>query len=181
MNPERWEYRVWGEAARDAELRLQGEKEIGAEYRTDTYLLTADEAVLPKIRADERFEVKRRLEVRDGFERWVAETSAPFPLGAETVAALLPDAPAHALTDAKALRAYAESLPDLLVLSVRKHRRRFALGDAEAEVTAVQASDDVLRTVGIEAEGFEAALAAAEALGLSAAPNRDYGAALRRS
>lgn len=181
MHDDRWERRAWFEGPHEAGERLSREgEEIGAAYRTDTYLLAADEALLTKLRGGELFEVKRRLDVRDGLERWVMEASLPFPLGAEDAAAVLPGAPAHALASPAALTAYAETVPGLTVVPMRKHRRRYRLGEAEAEVTAVQAGERIVETVGVEAATFEAARTAAERLGTSGLPNEGYGAWLRR-
>ena len=180
MDDERWEHRAWfgGPAEPPARLAREGE-EVGAEYRTDTYLLTDDGDLLAKLRGGARYEVKRRTASCDGLERWVMTSSLQFPLGADDAAPVLPDAPASALADAGALAAYAATVSTLTVASVRKHRRRYRLGAAEAEITAVQANRVVAETVGIEAAAFADARAAAERLGTIDLPNRDYGAWLR--
>ena len=181
MNEDRWERRAFLGGPSEPARRLAAlGTPLGDAYRTDTYLLTGDADLLPKLRGTARLEVKRRVEVRGGLERWVVETAAAFPLAASDVAALLPGAPEAALTSPEALLRHAADA-HLLVLPVRKHRRRFTLGGAEAEATGVIAGGRVAETVGIEAASYEEAEAAARTLGLLDLPNASYGDWLRRA
>lgn len=179
MQADRWEMRVWFEEGHEGLDRLAREGEdLGAEYRTDVYILTKEDALLPKLRDERLFEVKRRLDRRDGLERWVLETSQPFPLPQEAAGAVLPDAPAHALATPEAFRAFAETFAEFAVVPLRKHRRRFRLGAAEAEIAATSGGLPAA-SLGIEAARFKDAQAAAERLGIIGLPNKDYGQALR--
>ena len=61
-----------------------------------------------------------------------------------------------------------------------KRRRVFEVAGARAERTRVELGKVTIESVAVEAEIFEAALAAVGELGLARAPNLDYIAALRR-
>jgi hypothetical protein len=101
--------------------------------------------------------------------------SEVFPLDGAVVAQVLPDAPRAALVDPGALEAYARTLARLTVSPVRKHRRRYKLGPAEAEVTAVMWGTVVTETVAVEAEELTDTQIAVAALGTGNLPNLHYG------
>jgi len=180
MQAERWEHRVWFDGPAEPLERLAREgEEVGAEYRTDTYLLGPDAALLPKLRDNARFEVKRLLETKDGLERWRAETSLPFPVSGANVYRVLPGVPSESLRSPEALLAYAATLEGMRVVAVRKHRRRYALDEGEAEITMTQGGSLPAATLGIEAPDHDGAMALVRRLGTDPFPNRSYGTALR--
>jgi hypothetical protein len=175
MQDERWEFRVWTRTEEAAEkLARLAPEEAGAAYRTDTYLLISDDRLLVKIRSGQRFEVKRLLGTDGSLQHWRMECSLPFPLSGEGLPAAFPE------------RRY-ETPPDLFkslgaetpIVPIRKHRRRYVLDGAEAEVTSVISGQARFDTVGIEAPQQEACRRTADLLGIGDLPNTDYGAFLR--
>ena len=114
--------------------------------------------------------------MRRASDRWTMAARRDFPLPPGAVAPLLPEADACASPEALLAEARRAGLR---VVRVTKHRWRYRLGGAEAEVVRVGGPREAL-TVGIEAARLPDALAARDRLSLTDAPNADYGTWLRR-
>lgn len=177
-----WEYRAWfSEQAAPvtamADLGLAGE----AVYRTDTYFLPLDPTLNPKIRGDERFEVKRRDEVAQGLERWSLPVSTDFPMQADALLPLgMTILDGREIETPAALETALEAA-GLPVVAVRKHRRRFSVGAVDGEITEVLGGGLPAITVAIEAADFSDLKETASQLGLRDHPNESYGAVLRKA
>lgn len=177
MDDARWEYRIWPEDTEPYASRISARagSQPAAEARTDTYLLTADENLLAKIRGGERFEIKELLETRRGCERWMLAVSTPFPVGARHLEQLLGDA--RDMPTAKALIEAAQET--LQIVSVRKDRLLFSIGTTRAEITRVSLSGRSAISVALEAPDADSCARFAEELGLAESENIDYGSMLR--
>lgn len=135
----RWEFRCWPPAALAhdiaALLDAAGDwQDLPHERRTDTYLLPPNRPdLLPKLRGGKRFEIKRRLEVRDALERWTMPLSEPLPLhpaAGERATKLLGEARPIGELDPAALAHLG-----WIVARVDKARRRWNCDGTTVEVT----------------------------------------------
>lgn len=182
MDIQRWEYRIWPRTIPPAlEPRLATTTMPPEPARTDTYLLTEDPDIMPKLRDDELLDIKRRRGRRDGLERWTALKKCAFPLGpgdlwpfpdrlARQSGWMRPDLLADAAREA-----------GLLVASVRKSRRLFEIESTSLEITQVDGGGLPPLTLCAEGEDFEATRRVAELYGLTDLPNINYAAALREA
>ena len=176
----RWEVRRWPtRAGAEALARRLADREsewerLPDEWRTDTYLLPPDRPdLLPKLRGGERFEVKRRLEVRDGLELWDMPLSEPWP-PSRTVRERAAELLGRALPTGEPDRAALDWL-GWTVAPVDKARRRWS-----HEGTTVEVTETTLGwTVAFEEPGHDTLLARLARLDLPTMPNRGYGARLR--
>lgn len=177
MQDDRWEYRIWPEDAAllSRTMADHADEELAAEFRTDHYLLPADDRINAKIRGGELFEIKELLETRQGAEHWMMVISQTFPVGAKSFEQLLGDA--RDMPTARALIDAAQE--SLQVFEVRKHRRRFALGAAEGEIVSIMTGEHTASSLCIEAPDPETCLKLGEELGFAEFDNIGYGTYLR--
>ena len=180
--PVRFEYRIWGAAFPE----LPAPDQVPAS--PEVYLLRAGvDDVNAKFRAG-ALEIKRLLGLRAGLQRWLPALRCPLPLPAAVIEGELCPAlgvAAPPLTRARYdlerfLSEVASAWTGVQAVRLVKRRRVFEVAGARAERTRVELGTVTIESVAVEAEIFEAALAAVGELGLARAPNLDYIAALRR-
>ena len=180
LKEQRWEYRIWPpEGVPALDMVSQKGQIQKSEYRTDTYIITADTDLLSKLRGNRLFEVKRRCASREGFEQWGISIRSAFPLSPESLNDLPQSLsrPVGCETPESLERMAVES--GALVASIRKHRRLFDIDTVQAEITEILGGGLPTLSIALEGEEFDRTRAVANDLGLTAFPNRDYGAALR--
>lgn len=176
----RWEYRIWpSETAAPLDAVRQKGKMQQSEYRTDTYVLSKSEDLSPKLRGNRLFEVKRKCETVEGFERWGVALRKEFPLTADDLNIYPKELHgASGCADPESLETAAVK-NGLLVASIRKHRSLFDIDTVQAGITEVLGGGLPMLSIALEGEDFERTKAVALDLGLTAFPNQDYSAALR--
>lgn len=155
-----FEFRVWGADA-DAlgrAIRRRG-RPSGQKAGGDSYLLLAGEPSLGIKARDGRLDVKQRIEVVDGLERWQPVFSAAFPLVSvrklpERIAAAAGDRKIGSIEDLR--EAVQASFPGALVVRVGKRRRLFDLAGCKAEVDEVEVRGRLLACAALEHEDAQA-------------------------
>lgn len=151
-----FEFRIWGADADELgrAIRRRG-RPSGEKTGCDSYLLLAGEPSLGIKARDGRLDVKRRIEVVDGLERWQPVFSAAFPLVSarelpERIAAAAGDRTIGSIEDLR--EAVRVSFPSALVVRVGKRRRLFDLAGCKAEVDEVEVRGRTLGSAAIEHE-----------------------------
>jgi exopolyphosphatase/guanosine-5'-triphosphate,3'-diphosphate pyrophosphatase len=181
----RWEWRQFGSGFPAIDARLSA---MGAEPRrsAEIYLVADREDVNVKIRGDQ-IDVKCRLRVDRGLERWAPILKIAFPLDRTSIGAVfaLWNVPAPVLErssytlDAFLHDVIAES-PDVRVVGVTKSRRLAPIDGCTVELARLEIDGDPLTTVAIESEDPDKVRELARVLDLAGLPNVSYVAALRR-
>src|SRR6056297_2741798 len=186
--PGRYEFRVWPHDMPQAVTVLQQSWPlIGAERRTDIYLLTERSPLrLVKLRAGNRLDVKRRGRDYGALQHWRYHAYPLFPLSranlrsaarALGLTGLMPDAgqsPGHLVAQ------LGQVAPAILPMTVNKSRLLFRKGSSCAEICRVTVAGWSRLTLAIEDPDSDSALATLDALGLGHLPNRSYGDVLCR-
>ena len=176
MQDDRWEYRIWPDASAgmvESLTNLLGQA-VRTEARNDTYFLTLADDVLAKIRGGQHFEVKRRLEEREGCEHWVKEVKQPIGQRGG-FHQMLGDQ-----IEKPAAKAWLESAGNgIAIVEVRKQRQLFSILEADVEATTISIPGKRLDTVALEAPSFELCNQLAEKLGFKEHANQHFGVALR--
>lgn len=184
----RYEYRVWPhDVPQAAALLQQFWPLVGAERRTDLYLLTETSPLrLVKLRAGNRLEVKHRDYDLGPLQHWTHHSYPMFPLPLKALRALaealgltglMPDAgrsPGHLVAR------LGKTTPAVLPMGVSKSRLLFRKGSSRAEICRVTVSGWSRLTVALEDSDPDSARAAIDALRLGHMPNRSYGDVLCR-
>lgn len=184
----RYEFRVWPhDMPQAAALLQQSWSLVGAERRTDLYLLTErSPLILVKLRAGNRLEVKSRGLDHGPLQYWTHHAYPFFPLPRSTLRTLakelgltdlLPDAgrsPGHLVAR------LGDTAPAILPMTVRKSRLLFRKGSSRAEICRVTVAGWSRLTLAIEDPDPDSALAALDALRLGHMPNRSFGDVLCR-
>ena len=162
----RWEWRTFGEAALAGAPGHVDEED-------DVYLLSPFSDASVKVR-EGVLDVKHLLDVdEDGLERWVPVLKAPFPVGADDLAAVLDvlrappvelDRDSYTLDEL--LREVAPAA-GLRGVPVHKSRARHTVGGCAAEVSRLRTAAGTATTTAIEAEDPERVRAAVASLGLA--------------
>lgn len=180
----RYEFRCWRDDVTGVLQNFQKNfDDLGVEERIDIYLLPRkDQGVLPKIRGGDSFEIKRRLNMSESFERWEVAVQKDFPLSAKTVAHILdildePQLEAVRLPDSRAAVEF--FAPYFDVLCVPKMRRLFKGNGCRAEITHVLISLKPYETVAFESEDPSEIAGNLKKFRLSDCDNKNYGAILR--
>jgi exopolyphosphatase / guanosine-5'-triphosphate,3'-diphosphate pyrophosphatase len=133
----------------------------------ETYLLSAADAEVVKIRAD--------LMDAAGLELWTQAMKAGFPPSAEdrtaalgALAVSLDDPPARpAYTVAELLTEVVAPHPDLMAFEVRKHCRLYRVDGCMAELTDVSTDRGSTSTVAVESKDAAFVVATVERPGLT--------------
>ena len=114
----------------------------------------------------------------DGLEQWRPALKAEFPLAAAGVRgvfdALGIPAPVLAREAYAADQLVGELIdpdPRVRAVEVHKHRERFTVGGAMAELSEVRVAEGARRTIAIESEDASLVVAAVRELGLPLRPN----------
>lgn len=179
--PGRFEFRVW-----DPDDDVLGALEaIGRPTGTDTsvdrYLVGPDREVNLKVR-DDRLELKRLIETRDGLQRWRPSWSADLPIDHGDTARLLDELgldagptggsdPHGTPLDVEELSALVALQPGGHVGTVRKQRQRFELNGLDAEASEVTVEGVAMSCVVVEGTDPSEVARAARSIGLDG-PNR---------
>lgn len=169
----RWEWRAFGrrfDVAAQVLAEMTPERTGSSE---EQYVLSARTDASVKVRAGE-LDVKLRLAVDVGLERWAPVMKADFPVSADEVTAVLAalDAPGrpdeHSSSSSFAdLIELLEAQPGLLVVDVEKHRRHFRVDDCIVESTEVTVDGATIQTVSVEMEDPGRVLDVVARLGLA--------------
>jgi exopolyphosphatase / guanosine-5'-triphosphate,3'-diphosphate pyrophosphatase len=182
----RWEWRTFDVG--DAASAFETLTPYDVVDSSETYLLSARDADVVKIRAG-LMDVKHLREVDvAGLELWTPVMKAGFPLLADDLVAALAalgvslDAPPArtSYTEPELLSEVVEPHPDLLALEVRKHRRRYLVDGCMVELTDVGTDRGSTRTIAVESEDAALVVATIERLGLSPGGNANYARGMKR-
>jgi len=184
----RFEFRVWGDrldgvSDRLRELAEPGEVRESAEtYVVSTAVLDAN----PKVRAD-LLDIKRLVDVRDGFEQWTVHRKVGFPVDvrelADDLCPLLGVAPSsldrEAYSVAELVDEVVEPHPDLAAVDLTKRRQMYTVDPCSAEVSQVRVQGRAIQTVAIESTDLDALREVRRGLGLETNDNVSYPRAIR--
>lgn len=172
----RWEYRSWTNRAR-AQTLFEGDWLASpVENRQDLYLIGPDAAFMSKLRACSKFEIKRLLNIRDGFELWEPCLSASLPLRLEA-SWQLEAAGMQIFRNARQPEDFisiAASAEQWLAVSTEKFRRLFCLDGLRCEITQVILAGSEYWTFAAETAEFPPLPQLVDRLGLTHVPNLNY-------
>ncbi|MDX1593630.1 MAG: hypothetical protein R3298_05230 [Gammaproteobacteria bacterium] len=185
----RFEFRAFAQGFERVETVLRaraGFPEI-TESR-ERYLLGTSGAAHNVKARDGHLEIKRRIEVRDGLERWEPVARQAFPLPARFVSEeLLPELGCDADPGDNAtwtLDAFCAALRwprgTLFVANVFKRRFRFELEGCPAEIDQLLVNGAAIRSAAVESEDAVRLGSLVESLGLGGFENVGYPLAWRR-
>jgi len=179
-----YEYRIWPSDILSVIMLMRAHMDTRhVEERIDTYFVgSGNEWLLPKIRGENRFEIKALVGHDEDGEIWRRALSEPFPLRRPTVEKLsclfgpLED-------DSKTIRTcwgLHHALP-AHVTAIPVKKRRFLLGtdDCRGELTEVTVDRKPFVTAAIECDDAETFRDMVSRLALTRWPNRNYGMWLR--
>lgn len=184
----RFEFRVWGDRLDRVSDRLRALGEAG-EVRESAETYVVSTAVLdanPKVRAD-LLDIKRLVDVRDGFEQWTVHRKVGFPVDVRELAddlfPLLGVAPSSLDREAYSLSELVDEVvephPDLAAVDLTKRRRMYAVDPCSAELSQVSVQGRAIQTVAIESTDLDALREVRRGLGLETNDNVSYPRALR--
>lgn len=180
----RYEFRCWPDDITDHTAKLDRLfPESSFEERVDTYFLPSiKENLLPKIRGQTAFEIKRRLEIIPPLELWELFIREPFPIPRVKVCRILHilkefDAAPKNLRDCNAAIEYFS--PWLVMRRVPKSRKIYVDGVCRAEATRAIVDLRAYMSIAFEGRDPGALRMRIQTLGLSALPNKHYGQKLR--
>ena len=174
----RWEWRTFGDDFGEAERKLAAIAPERVHESDEIYLLSVASDASVKVR-DGLMDVKLLEAVDgDGLEQWRPALKAEFPLAAAGVRgvfdALGIPAPVFAREAYTADQLVGELIdpdPRLRAVEVHKHRERFTVGGAMAELSEARVAEGARRTIAIESEDASLVVAAVRELGLPLRPN----------
>jgi exopolyphosphatase/guanosine-5'-triphosphate,3'-diphosphate pyrophosphatase len=174
----RWEWRTFGDDFGETEGKLAAIAPERVHESDEIYLLSVASDASVKVR-DGLMDVKLLEAVDgDGLEQWKPAMKAEFPLAAGGVRGVFDalDIPApsfarEAYTADQFVGELIDPDPRLRALEVHKHRERFTVGGAMAELSEVRAAEGARRTIAIESEDPSLVVAAVRELGLPLRPN----------
>jgi len=184
----RFEFRVWGDRLDGVSdwlgaLAEAGEVRESAEtYVVSTVALDAN----PKVR-DDLLDIKRLVDVRDGFEQWTVHRKVVFPVGARELAddffPLLGVAPSSLDREAYTMSDLVDELvaphPDLAAVDLTKRRQMYMVDACSAEVSQVRIRGRTIQTAAIESTDLDALREVRLGLGLETNDNVSYPRAIR--
>lgn len=174
----RWEWRTFGDDFGEAERKLAAIAPERVHESDEIYLLSVASEASVKVR-DGLMDVKVLEAIDgDGLEQWKPALKAEFPLPVAGVRgvfdALGIPAPVFAREAYAADQLVGELIdpdPRLRAVEVHKHRERFTVDGAMAELSEVRAAEGVRGTIAIESEDSSLVVAAVQGLGLPLRPN----------
>ena len=174
----RWEWRTFGDDFGAADRWFAANTPERVQESDETYLLSLESDASVKVR-DRLMDVKLLEAVdADGLEQWKPVMKVELPLAADGVrevfdALAVPAAPL--VRDEYTVEQLVGELVDpdsrLRSVEVHKHRERFTVGGAMAELSEIQAAEGARRTIAIESEDTSLVVAAVRELGLPPRPN----------
>ncbi|WP_372609604.1 hypothetical protein [Aquicoccus sp.] len=179
----RYEFRVWPHDVPDAAALLQQSWPlVGAERRTDVYLLTERSPLtLVKLRAGNLLEVKSRGHDLGPLQHWTDHAYPLFPLSRSNLRALAKELGVTRLQDdaglspAHLLAQLGDTAPSILPMTVSKSRLLFRKDSSRAEICRVSFAGWSRLTLAVEDPDPDSALATLDDLCLWRMPNRSYG------
>ncbi len=182
----RWEWRTFGDDFGEVERKLAATGPERVQESDETYLLSLESDASVKVR-DGLMDVKLLEEVDDdGLEQWRPAMKAEFPLAADGVrqvfdalAVPVPSLAGDGYTLERLVGELVEPDPRLRAVEVHKHRERFTVGGAMAELSEIRAAEGARRTIAIESEDPSLVVAAVRELGLTLRPNVCMGRGLK--
>ena len=174
----RWEWRTFGDDFGAADRWFAANAPERVQESDETYLLSLESDASVKVR-DRLMDVKLLEAVDgDGLEQWKPVMKVELPLAVDGVRevfdALAVPAPPLVRDEYTVEQLVGELVdPDsrLRSVEVHKHRERFTVGGAMAELSEIQAAEGARRTIAIESEDPSLVVAAVLELGLPAQPN----------
>lgn len=184
----RFEFRVWGEPASRAAIRLRNlSSQATIKESTETYFVAVSTVgANPKVREDQ-LDIKTLLAVRDGCEQWGVHLKAAFPVAADVLASDLfgllgveppaLDRPAFSLT--QLVDEVIAACEEMAAVEVAKHRELHELQGCFAEIAEVAMTGTPMSTVALESTDLGAVDALRRALGLEQEANSSYPRAIR--
>jgi exopolyphosphatase/guanosine-5'-triphosphate,3'-diphosphate pyrophosphatase len=181
----RWEWRSFGSDFPSVQATIE---DLSHDRRrsSEIYLLSAASDANVKIR-DGLLDVKRLLEIDGELERWSPVLKAPFPIGADQIAAvarhwaIAVPAPARArYTVDQFLAEIVSSSSALHTIAVEKDRRLATIEGCTVEAATLAILGTSVRTVAVESVDAAAVRRVVRALGLADAPPVNYVSALKR-
>jgi len=174
----RWEWRTFGDDFGTADRWFAAGTPERVQESDETYLLSLEGDASVKVR-DRLMDVKLLEAVDvDGLEQWRPVMKVELPLAADGVrevfAALA--VPASQLvrdeyTVEKLVGELVDPDPRLRSVEVHKHRERFTVDGAMAELSEARVAEGARRTIAIESEDASLVVAAVRKLGLPLRPN----------
>jgi exopolyphosphatase/guanosine-5'-triphosphate,3'-diphosphate pyrophosphatase len=174
----RWEWRTFGDDFGAADRWFAANTPERVQESDETYLLSLESDASVKVR-DRLMDVKLLEAVDgDGLEQWKPVMKVELPLAADGVRevfdALAVPAP-PLVRDEYAVEQLVGELvnPDsrLRSVEVRKHRERFTVGGAMAELSGIRAEGTETRTIAVESEDPALVVAAVRELDVPLEPN----------
>jgi exopolyphosphatase/guanosine-5'-triphosphate,3'-diphosphate pyrophosphatase len=177
----RWEWRTFGAEFGVAESALAALEHGPVQESDETYLLSPGADTAVKIRAG-LMDVKVLEQISEaGLEQWRPAMKEAFPLprdAADTICGALRVSAPPPGKDAFSLEEFLAALaaPERGVRAVAVHKRRqhYTVGGCMSEMTEVVAEEARVRTLAIESEDAEQAVATVRDLGLSDRENTSY-------
>ena len=173
----RWEWRTFGERFGGAENRLSALTPERVQESDETYLVSSNSDTSAKVR-DGLMDVKERLRVEDGLERWRPVMKAAFPLPAADVRRVLtllgvtaPTLARDAYTLDQLVQEVVAPSADLRALDVHKRRSHYTFGGCMAELSQIRTGGQASQTIGIESEDPGRVAEVVRELGLDSRPN----------
>ena len=174
----RWEWRTFGDDFGEVERKLAATEPERVQESNETYVLSVASDASVKVR-DGLMDVKLLEEVDgDGLEQWRPTMKAEFPLAADGVrqvfdalAVPLPPLARDEYTVDQLVGELVEPDPRLRAVEVHKHRERFTVGGAMAELSEIRVAEGGRGTIAIESEDSSLVVAAVHELGLPLRPN----------
>ena len=161
----RWEWRTFGDDFGEAERKLAAIAPERVHESDEIYLLSVASDASVKVR-DGLMDVKLLEAVDgDGLEQWRPALKAEFPLAAAGVLAR------EAYAADQLVGELIDPDPRVRALEVHKHRERFTVGGAMAELSEARVAEGARRTIAIESEDASLVVAAVRELGLPLRPN----------
>ena len=184
MKP-RWEYRVWDPELDGFHSRLQAVcVPSGVRTSEETYVVGALNLNV-KIRFDV-LDVKRLIDVEQGFQLWTPTFKSGFPLSAESIDEVLgdllgPHSPAS--KDAYEMEEFLHLARSsgAIVAKASKHRHGFSYRDSLLEFAEVTIDGSALQSVAVESADLTTAVEVAMELGIDRLPNESYPMAILHS
>lgn len=184
----RYEFRIWPRVwPRAATLAQRFWPLVGAERRSDIYLLTAHNPFrLVKLRGGTRLETESRGRDVGPLQYWTNQPYPCFPLSRPAVRALAdelgvgclpPDAGLSPDCLVAGLRA---SAPEVLSMTAHKSRQLFQMDGSRIEICQVAIAGQTRLTLAVEDPEFDSAIQTLDGLGIGLLSNRSYGDMMRR-
>ncbi len=188
-SPARFEFRVWGDGLEQLSDRIRSEGEPTRTVESaEVYIVSTGPPELNPKSRDDMLDIKKLIDVRDGFEQWDVAFKQRFPISSSALKRDLlgPLGVEMSVTD-RSEYSFEELVgeivaphADLAAVEVTKKRSIYDLAGCSAEVAAVSIGDRAVPTVAIESADFEALRRLRDRLGLETWDNVSYPRMIKR-